>query len=404
MSRSLMPPGDHPERCGFTARKFLQQLTAVNLRDGWLTYLRVPLAKQDPSTLVSIAADTPDLRNAYGNNTVSLTKSCAQHLLDSASIFVCAESIPKTAYLLLLKKFKDDEINIIQQDVRSFGTVCNLSPNGSSQWQSLGFSSFEHYQKSLKTPLLILASAVVHAQLVHFFVEQAVDTKGFALNQIRSCFLDDCKPNLLVSVPGLNFAYSSLSPMLVDTFRHDSTQIFKILSNLWFSVLSAVKHYQYTHLAIPAIGLGVFLSGSSMSGKEQSDLARMYFDSLMTVYELFKTSIPVVYFNPMRFKQELNDSIKQFSNQDHVINFQCDVKLIVVELAKAGVCAALLNPSDADVMWGVYDVGEYWKNGSYAAEEDLACTSTAVLGSAGINDVYCNERKVFEVAGFSQDL
>ena len=51
----------------------------------------------------------------------------------------------------------------------------------------------------------------------------------------------------------------------------------------------------------------------------------------------------------------------------------------------------LLNPSDPDVTWDVYDVGEYYRkwsnnpdNGDYVAEEHIVAHSLAMITSAGI--------------------
>ncbi len=53
--------------------------------------------------------------------------------------------------------------------------------------------------------------------------------------------------------------------------------------------------------------------------------------------------------------------------------------------AKKGVPCALHNPSDADVVFGLYDIGEYWKKGHYVFEEHIASMSTAPLNSRLLN-------------------
>lgn len=45
---------------------------------------------------------------------------------------------------------------------------------------------------------------------------------------------------------------------------------------------------------------------------------------------------------------------------------------------------AVCNASDADVIFGAADFGEYWRNGDIAGEEIFAMLTTGILGSTGI--------------------
>lgn len=65
-----------------------------------------------------------------------------------------------------------------------------------------------------------------------------------------------------------------------------------------------------------------------------------------------------------------------------------DVFILAHQLTQQGKPCAFHNPSDADVVFGIYDVGEYWKNGKgsgYVGEEHIGAMSTAPLNSRNLN-------------------
>ncbi|KAL0207104.1 hypothetical protein P9112_012815 [Eukaryota sp. TZLM1-RC] len=386
-----------PGRSGFAARSFLHQLGAVNLTDGRLTYLKTSIDHINEPSIVIIRAEDRYIRQSYGDSEVTISLEEVKRLWDSARLFCDSSIVPVNFYFKLVNEFiHGSKSSFSEQEVYSFVQVFGKSTAQSvlQQYSDHGFYSYNDCEKALNTSFLILASAVAHSQLVHFFVEQEV-IDGLALSKLRSGRLDDYPPTLLISVPGFNFAYASISRSLLKEFVKSPFTLRPRFMALWKIVLSALVYYNYRVLVLPAIGLGVFLGGRD-SVKE--DIATMYFETLAESLELveFKSKVDHVFYHPMKYGKQLESVISRFSGTV-LTAFYKDVKMFVVELSKNGFNAALVNPSDADVIWGVFDVGEYWKFSAKAAEEDFACTSTAVIGSFGINPVYKDISRMIDV-------
>lgn len=402
-------------RQGALAKKMINQL---NPEKGWenshVTQLSQPLKDQADAT-VTIQAKSKDEENAFGAGVVTISKSTLKKLSDSAQIVTNSKRVTRELFLKIQKELYQ---HINPQDKRTLETVILVAggkENGQklledwrNSWKELGFSSAAELEVTLKRSMLFLATNICHAQEAHFFIEQ--EKRGdLALNKLRNDNLDKQVPNVILSIPGINVAYGGMPVKTIDGVlflgrnqKTDTGVVFnpvvtveECITNMWEAVLDGAVLQDVRNLSMPAIGLGAF------AGEHEGKIAPLYFQSLFKLLssEKYKGKFDNVFFNPMAqgkaFDAELVKFQKELTNCNcNVVNFNGDVLLLGVELAKQGHRCALLNPSDADVTWGVYDVGEYYKFGNYVGEEHIGATSTAMLGSRGVNDVYTNPNKI----------
>lgn len=399
---------------GVLAKQLIRQLDGA---PGWytseVTTLNKPLSEQvgpnaPPVTIGAsqIASEDSDpnstinkeisggFKKAFGDTTVTLSKATVQKLSDSAKIVTNSKNFPRELFIKIQKELI---ANIEPQEKRTLKKVLKakggdaLIIEWTSQWQSLGFTSQADFIKALDTPMLLLASNICHSQEIHFFVEQQLRANdNAALNKLRTGNLDNATPNVLLSIPGINVAYSGLKP---------DEQTRGLVSNMWESLLDSAVLQNCRNLATPAIGLGAF------AGIYGTEMAKIYYETLSELLssDKYKGKFDNVFVNTRGkrdFSPEFDAIFKPGGTTGgcNVQNFKKDVKFLAIELAKAGHRCALVNPSDADVVLGKNDVGEYFKHGDYVAEEDFAATSTAVVGSKGICDVYTNAAKIFATA------
>lgn len=382
-----------------------QMLMQLNPTPRWLvdsvTALSSPLSEQsleervvittNAGCAVSVISGLPgfvdDLASrAFGDATCFVSKRKLQQLALSTKLFAAHDN-----YRLLHKLFGQKfYANIEPQEKRSMQSIAgeSISDLQIKVQQQSQFLQEAEFAAATEMPLNVYATKICHAQEVLFFVEQQVEHE-FALNKIRSGDLDNEMPVVLLSIPGLNFAYgfrdaASRNAVLAD----DGAQAKLLLCDMWRAVLKAAVGMQVEVLVIPPIGLGAFLPGS-WSNQQKASVAGYYFAALSMVLNEYQeqnklTYLRHIFYHPLFYKDELRDSCSQHIDSGLLNVFERDVKFFAIELAKAGYRAALVNPSDSDVIWGKYDVGEYYKDGHYVGEEDLAATSTAALGSIGI--------------------
>lgn len=167
---------------------------------------------------------------------------------------------------------------------------------------------------------------------------------------------------------------------------------------MWQGVLHAAQEQNCKVLSLSAIGLGAFLD-PTWDESQKKQVAELYYGELLKLLSQpeYQGKFDAIYVNPVFpfAKNALQEAQERSPQAAPIIHpFDGDVKFLAIEFAKNDIRCALLNPSDPDVMWGTNDVGEYYKKGHYAGEEDIGATSTAALGSAGISDVYRNEAKI----------
>ncbi len=131
---------------------------------------------------------------------------------------------------------------------------------------------------------------------------------------------------------------------------------------------------------MPAAGLGVWRT---------EDAIELYQSAVIQVAVEYP-ELNIVY-HPGH--PSLHEPFKQRRETSHAPEnlFQAskDVMFIAEALRQQGERVAFHNPSDPDVVFGVYDVGEYWKaqstGGAYVGEEHIGVTTTAVMNSYGLN-------------------
>lgn len=350
-----------------------------------LTLLKVPLDKQKDK-IIKITK-----RAEFGDGQPSISVKTLQELEKSAKITLNPDILPKQAFLELQK------LPIQHQDIRTLFEI--LQDSGKlSEWQDkailLGFKDLEHFKQIASMPIMLISSNICHSQAVHFFVEEHIHISGgkkYSYNKMRDGALDDQQTSFVFSIPGINFAYSSL-----DAYELRNNGMAKLsMTNMWKNILSAAMSQKCEYLSIPPIGLGAFLPGNSA---EAEKIAELYFETLFELLSdpKYAGSFKEIFYNTGKYNQSCKKVLAKYQDKIScsVQVHSKDAKFLAINLSKAGFPCGLINPSDMDVVLGKHDVGEYYKNGHYAMEEDIAATSTAFIGSAGISGVYKDESRI----------
>lgn len=368
---------------GYLALQMLSQLDPQpDYATSRTTSLQTPIHEQEGT--VTISAKGTSVEGPFGANEVTVSKSTLNDLVESARI-TTSERVPTGLYLAMQNELIDQITVQDQRPLAQILTELGTLDDWKSRREEFGFATDAEFAETLNTPLLVLSSNVCHSEEVHFFVEQHLNADGKACNQTRSGNLDEAVPNILVSVPGINYDYGvldSTKPEDIETGRQH-------MGAMWDVVLAAAVSHGARNIAIPPIGLGAF------AGENPKPVAYHYFSELFQLLntERYAGKFDNIYYNPLFFGDEFVQAQAEYKPQN-IVRFGGDVKFLAVELAKEGHSCALVNPSDADVMWGKQDVGQYYKNGDYVGEEDIAATSTSALGSREIADCYVNPAKV----------
>ncbi len=375
-----------------------QMLSQLDPKDGWekspITELKTPLHQQTGSIVIS----SKSFESAFGDGECRISKEELKRLSDTAKIVTNSKMITPELFLKIQNELID---KINPQEKRTLSDI--IPEQDKDKWlkdyKNLGYNSKEELEQILNTPLILLSSNICHSQEVHFFVEQQLseDTPPKALNKLRNADLDKETPCVVLSIPGINLAYSGL-PITKESdgdLTVGTMSAKQLATNMWESVLSSAISQNCRNLAMPAIGLGEFAGGYG------DEMSKIYFSSLFELLksEKYSGKFDNVLFNPIQYGQNFQDELKKHQDalQKSNCNVQavsCDVKMLAVEFAKKQQKCALLNPSDMDVVLGKYDVGEYYKSGHYVGEEDIAATSTAAIGSTGISNVYRDPNRI----------
>lgn len=377
-------------------RPSLQMIEQLNPTEDYktskITTLKTDLTEQGRNTQVTIGG-TDEAKTTYGNTQCTISVGKLADLSQTAKFTVGYVPTDDTTsprmtpelfnyiHKNLSKHINEQEKRTLKEIIEAAGkTPEDVKKEFESSILSGESMPDKTWEATLNTPMLILASHACHTQEVHFFVEQEVQN-GQCKNKMRSGNLDEATPNVVLSVPGLNLAYSGSAREAIKT----SAQKAHHMTAMWSAVLEGAIAQDCKVLSIPSIGLGAF------AGNNPDEAALGYFDSL---FRLLKTPRYQNYFTDVFYNPRAAiDHTKQFDKalqshteiQNIVHKTDKDVKFLAIELAKQGIKCALVNPSDADVVLGKYDVGEYYKNGHYVGEEDIAATSTAPIGSKGIS-------------------
>lgn len=222
-----------------------------------------------------------------------------------------------------------------------------------------------------------LATQVCHVQKVDLLVGHQVNEKNEAIAcPIKGSIEKGAPAILLISAPALNFSYGA-----ADKF---DTTMPQYVEGMFRNIFNAAVSEGYHYIALPAAGLGEFEGDPNL-----------YFNALAEVAKQFP-SLNIIY-HPARFGEKFEEIMK-IKNPKNIIRATKDVIYLADELTKNGYPCALHNPSDADVVYGVNDVGQYWKAGKgsdYVGEEHIGAITTAPLNSRLLNPSAYN--KIIEV-------
>lgn len=383
---------------------FLSQLQPT---EGWkqsdVTRLEPSLSGQPPNDMVEIKASTTQGRAYWGEEAVRISKGELTRLSETAKITTHPTLMPVQLYLKILNtpgvssEIRTRESRTLEEILSKVGLL--------DEWKQihtdLGFTSLDDFEEASQYPMLQLATQVCHTQEYHFFVEQSQREKDeLAYNRIRKKVkLDEVTPNVLISIPGINFAYGrDKGEAARRMLRHEFGKVQKLIFNSMALMLEMAFECDCEVLSIPPLGLGVFLDTQCLSHEEQNTVARLYFEgffeALARKHESYSNKLRCVYYNPGHYSNIFSEVQSKYNDSEisiYVQNYNKDSKLLPVACAKAGLRAGFVNASDADVLWGKNDVGEYYKRDTetYAIEEDAAVTSTIPIGSRGISpDAY----------------
>ena len=319
------------------AQQLLVGLGANPDQKGPLSYTldQQPLPRNgNKSVTIAAYSEQPD-------SSLTISGQRIDRLLNSPKLFVNTDLIPSGFYAkaIAAQTIKPQDVGVASLDIHG----------ATYHWQNA-------------------AVAVCHSQEVDLLIDQQITADNKALTTIRTGQINDSSmPLLMLSSPALNFTYG-LAKELTKEQQH--TFIIGMYRNLFNAAVSEGR----THIAMPAAGLGAF-----------GGPTELYFDNLMTVASEYPT-LSVIY-HPAQFGNKFDEALVRHQPQN-VVRARKDITFIASELLKDGVACAYHNPSDCDVVYGVYDIGEYWKFGQgngFVGEEYLGAMTTAPLNSRGLN-------------------
>lgn len=213
-----------------------------------------------------------------------------------------------------------------------------------------------------------LSVGICHAQEIDLLVDhKLIEGKAFSSERTEK-ISDDAIPILLLSSPALNFSYG-LAKQLTPEQQN------RFILGMFRNLFNATVQEGRTHIALPAAGLGVFGGNPTV-----------YFNALMQVSKQYPL-LNIIY-HPAQFADQFDALYLTNGSPKNVVRAQKDVIFIADALCKQGIPCAFHNPSDADVVLGIYGPGEYWQDGRgnrYVGEEHIGAMTTAPLGGRGIN-------------------
>ncbi len=376
---------------GYLAKEVIQQLSP---KKGWenskLTTLETKLSEQKNKKIQINSC--PEL----GKGSPSISLSTLQDLANSSKLIVNPNVLPKAAFLKLQHNLK--ALAIRHQDPRSLYQILQQSgqlENWRNSWKDLGFKDQDHFNTIAQMPIMLISSSICHSQQVHFLVEEHLHGQE-ARNKVRNENLDGKTPCVVISAPGINFAYSGKSINEKQLIQSGLARM--CISNMWENILEASISQGCKYISIPPIGLGAF------AGTDPNTVAEIYFDTLFELLEKkeYEGKFDGIFYNPRpkHFSKCKEVLARHQKKIDCPVNIHLkDSKFLAINLAQADYVCAVVNPSDMDAVLGLNDIGEYYKSGDYAMEEDIVATSTAFIGSAQISGAYNDPNRIKNSTG-----
>jgi len=254
----------------------------------------------------------------------------------------------------------------VNEDIISADEFAKVVAPGILTKQTQGKSSTGEYLQNL-------AVGICHAQKVDLLAEPSINPQGKAILGPRSGSIDTGAPAmLLLSSPALNVGYG-----LGNTLTPEKKV--QYIEGMYRNLFNAATSEGYKYIALPAAGLGVF------EGDPET-----YFTALMKIAKEFP-NLNIIYNSgdsPKKPTAVLFDKLLVDNEPTNLVRTDKDVLFVAHKLTQTGKPCAFHNPSDSDVVLGIYDVGEYWKTGKgrdYVGEEHIGAMTTAPINSRGLN-------------------
>lgn len=367
-----------------------------------------------------------EYESSFGDGVCRISKKELKRLAESAYIVTNSDMVTPELFIQIQRVLNDINLSghsyLLHQEKRTLREILkessidieNTDQYPKWHWRSLDYSSKEKLDQILNTSMMWLSSNICHSQEVHFFVEQDESENSLTCNKLRNVILDNESPNILLSIPEikLNLKSSDLNVNIIRTNDgeadnnkildlqlkndHDTNFISakKLAINRWTSVLDSAIVHNCRNIVMQIIELEDFVDYDVYPLKEI--MMTISFESLLELLEdrKYGTKFDNILFNP-NTKHKMTQKIFHkllLKYQDQIQKNGCylkeiiyDVKMTAIEFAKQGIRCAILTDSNIDFILGKNDIGNKYKYSiNYSLEEDIAATSTACIGSRGI--------------------
>lgn len=341
---------------------------------------------------------------------VEITKPTLKALADSPRIFLSSLFFPESSDFTNICRFAGDGVDN-RQDKRlldgenSFLSHLIAKKKESKDSYSLtsSINSVDSVNKLVQESLevttsidlLSLASGVAITSDVLFLIEQKV-VEGKARYKFRNGTLPAKgeAPITMISIPGINANYGA---KYLQDIKNAQLWL-KLFLNMWATILGSAVEKGCRILCAPLISGGAFLPKSSPEGFLTCNFLAL---GLLLATDEFKSKFDRIYLNPLLFRNQAiwdrvfgpNSPLVEVltDKKGPLVPFGGDTMFLAIELAKSGYKVACLNPSDADVSYGLRPLGQYVLHMSpnpeasdMVGEESIGLFSTMILASRGI--------------------
>lgn len=287
---------------------------------------------------------------------------------------------------VIIKRFDKVEGELIipksclKQAIKSAKVTINPYVFSKNIYSTIVLAGFLHEQTALKFPLTeislqFMATGVCLFTEVVPLVKPKLTSEGKTIFEPRTGIVDVNKPLLgTISLPGLNMRYGQAKDK-------NEKLAAEGIKNMYRLAIGDAITKGYEMIIFPAIGLGAF-----------GGIPELYFRALFEVAKEFQKNYPsfLIFYNfgNPNNANVFNDLFAQFQPK----NVKCieeDILGFALWLLEKNIPPVIVNPSDADVLLGIYDPGEYWKDGNYVAEEHFASLTTLAMAGRGLRpDIY----------------
>eukprot|EP01062_Namystynia_karyoxenos_P008778 TRINITY_DN130_c0_g4_i1.p1 TRINITY_DN130_c0_g4~~TRINITY_DN130_c0_g4_i1.p1 ORF type:complete len:2472 (+),score=825.32 TRINITY_DN130_c0_g4_i1:83-7498(+) len=184
--------------------------------------------------------------------------------------------------------------------------------------------------------------------------------------------------------------------------RGGQERLLERIKDMYRIIFESAQHHGVRNLSMLPMGLGVFLL--NVNEADRDTVRELYFRAQFELLSERQYGFENYYINPgpngTKARETLdagigdgkggnfNDPQRGRFMRCNIVFHDRDAKFLAVELAKHRMAPALLNPCDCS---GIFlgQIGNYWETGRamyYVGEEDLAATTTLLLGHSGISD------------------